>query len=267
MRSTAQLNGHPLHPALIAFPVAFLYGALLADLAALVGDWPALWATGAFLSVAAVVSGLVAAVPGLIDYLYTVPPDSSAKNRATWHMVVNSTALAAFAVSWAFRDWATLRPDVVVVVLEAAGVSLITWGGYLGGILVYRNQIGVDHRYAHAGKWREERVKPPPSATSVTVAKTDELKRDQLKLIHVGDRRIVLARTEDGYVAFSDHCTHRGGSLAGGVMARGTVICPWHGSQFDAESGAVVAGPAEQPIVTYRVEQKDGEVRLLLPTS
>jgi nitrite reductase/ring-hydroxylating ferredoxin subunit len=42
----------------------------------------------------------------------------------------------------------------------------------------------------------------------------------------------VLARTEEGYVAFDDRCTHKGGSLAAGVMVWGTVQCLWHGSQF-----------------------------------
>jgi nitrite reductase/ring-hydroxylating ferredoxin subunit len=75
----------------------------------------------------------------------------------------------------------------------------------------------------------------------------------------------VLARTEEGYVAFDDHCTHRGGSLAGGVLACGVVTCPWHGSQFEARTGSVKSGPAEQPIGTYRVEQSGDEVRLAVP--
>jgi nitrite reductase/ring-hydroxylating ferredoxin subunit len=51
-----------------------------------------------------------------------------------------------------------------------------------------------------------------------------------MKLLRIGDLRIVLGRTSDGYVAFDDRCTHRGGSLAGGVMVDGTVQCLWHGS-------------------------------------
>ena len=80
----------------------------------------------------------------------------------------------------------------------------------------------------------------------------------------MGDRRIVLGRTEDGYVAFDDRCTHRGGSLAGGAMICGTVQCPWHGSQFDVRTGAVEAGPAEEAIATYRVERRDGDIVLHL---
>jgi nitrite reductase/ring-hydroxylating ferredoxin subunit len=94
---------------------------------------------------------------------------------------------------------------------------------------------------------------------------TDDLRVDQMKLIRVGSRRIVLARIESGYVAFDDRCTHRGGPLSDGVLACGTVQCPWHGSQFDVRSGAVAHGPAEEGIATYAVEERDGRVWIRVP--
>jgi nitrite reductase/ring-hydroxylating ferredoxin subunit/uncharacterized membrane protein len=263
MRSKAHFKSHPIHPMLVAFPIAFLYGALGFDAAGRLARWPGGWATGAYLSLAAIASGLVAAIPGLIDYLYAVPPNSSGRSRATQHMLINVSALAAFALGWAFRDRATLGPGAGTLLLEAAGVGLVTWGGWLGGTLVYRNQIGVDHRYARAGKWKEQAVAGRPDG-SIAVAREGELEVDQMKLVRVGDRRIVLARTEQGYAAFDDRCTHKGGPLSDGVLICGTVQCPWHGSQFDARTGAARAGPADQPIKAYRVEERDGEVRLSL---
>lgn len=223
--------------------------------------WPGLWSAGAYLSLAAVGSGLLAAVPGLIDYLYAVPPRNSGKSRATQHALVNGSALLAFALGWLFRDTATLQPGWGTLALEGVGALLILWGGWLGGTLVYRNPIGVDHRYAHAGKWKEQAVDGRPGEP-VVVARADELKVGQMKLLHVGGRRVVLARTEEGYVAFDDRCTHRGGPLADGALICGTVACPWHGSQFDTGTGAVKAGPAKQPIAIYPVEQAGDEVRL-----
>jgi nitrite reductase/ring-hydroxylating ferredoxin subunit len=133
----------------------------------------------------------------------------------------------------------------------------------MGGSLVTRNLIGVDHRYARAGKWQESRVDARANVP-VVVAKRDEIEIDQMKLLHVGEKRIVLARTDQGYVAFDDRCTHRGGSLAGGVMICGTVQCLWHGSQFDVSSGRVKAGPAKEDLRVYRVDVEGNDVTLML---
>jgi nitrite reductase/ring-hydroxylating ferredoxin subunit len=48
-------------------------------------------------------------------------------------------------------------------------------------------------------------------------------------------------------------CTHRGGPLNEGKLDGSTVTCPWHGSQFNVCSGAVLRGPASDPLQTYPV--------------
>lgn len=263
MKSKAVVLGHPLHPMLIPFPFAFLTGAVVFDAAGWLADVPSWWTTGSYLSIVGIATGLLAAVPGLIDYLYTVPPASSGKSRATKHMLANGSAIGLFAVAWSIRGGTAAASGMAVLGLEGLGLLLLGAGGYLGGTLVTRNLISVDHRYAGAGKWREATI-DAQARGSVVVARTDELQVDQMKLLRVGDKRIVLARREQGYVAFDDRCTHRGGSLAGGVMMCGTVQCLWHGSQFDVSTGAVKAGPAKQPIRVYRISEEAGDVRLLL---
>ncbi len=263
MKSKAVLLGHPLHPMLIPFPFAFLTGAVVFDAAGWFRDVPSWWTTGGHLGLAGIATAALAALPGLIDYFYTVPPESSAKARATKHLLANLSAVALFVVAWWMRGSAATRPDATVLGLEAIGLLLLGAGGYMGGTLVTRNLIGVDHRYAQAGRWHDETVDSRPNQ-AVTVARRDELKVDQMKLLRVGGKRIVLARTENGYVAFDDRCTHKGGSLAGGVMVCGTVQCLWHGSQFDVSTGKVKAGPADKQVRVYRVHEEEGDVRLLL---
>jgi uncharacterized membrane protein/nitrite reductase/ring-hydroxylating ferredoxin subunit len=263
MRSKASYRGHPIHPALIPFPFAFLYGAFFFDLAGRLTERPMWWTTGAYLSLVGIIAALIAAVPGFIDYFNTVPPKSTGKRRATKHMLVNLAAVTLFAAAWMIRGNAEALPGETVLAFEGIGVVLLTAGGWMGGVLVNRNQIGVDHRYAEAGKWKEQKIQVR-SDQPLVVAQSDELEVNQMKLLRLSGRRLVLARTEDGYVAFDDRCTHRGGSLAGGVMIAGMVQCPWHGSQFDCRSGAVKAGPAEEPIGTYRVSEREGTVTLTL---
>jgi nitrite reductase/ring-hydroxylating ferredoxin subunit/uncharacterized membrane protein len=261
MRSKVAFRGHPIHPALIPFPLAFLVGAFAFDAVGALLRRPDFWVTGRLLVIAGIAMGLLAAVPGVVDYLGTVPPRSSGKQRATRHALANSSALLLFGLSLLFRD-DTGAPGVAGLLLQAAGAGLLGFGSWLGGTLVTRNQISIDHRYAGAGKWKEESF--AEANGPVTVAKTDELEVDQMKLVRIGDRRVVVARTQDGYVAFDDRCTHRGGSLADGVLICGTVQCPWHGSQFDVRSGEVRAGPAREPISCHRITEANGEVRLEL---
>jgi nitrite reductase/ring-hydroxylating ferredoxin subunit/uncharacterized membrane protein len=264
MRSHAQFKAHPIHPTLIPFPFAFLVGALLFDLLGLVYGSRALWSTGAHLTFAGLAAGLVAAIPGAIDYLYTVPPRSSAKVRATRHAVGNVAALALFATALALRGegW---YPGAPTIGLELFGAATLMYAGWMGGTLVTRNLIGVDHRYAQAGKWQEARVVVRADAPPV-IGHVDDLKENQMKLVHVNGHRIVLARTPSGYRACEDRCSHRGGSLAGGVLIGETVQCLWHGSQFGVATGAVKCGPAKAPIRAFELkETRNGQIVLVSP--
>lgn len=261
MRSKASIKSHPIHPILIAFPIAFFTGTLVFDVLGFIYSNDEFWHVAYYLEIAGVAFALLAAVPGFIDFLFTVPPQSSAKKRAAQHGVINVTMVALFLVAWLSRE-KEISPALWIIGLEIAGVILLFIAGWLGGTLVYRNQIGVDPRYAHAGKWKEEYI--DNTASPLRVAGVDELKVNQMKLLHVQGKRIVLARTEEAYVAFDDRCTHKGGSLAGGSMMCGTVQCPWHGSQFNVQSGVVTAGPAQEKIETYTVTEEEGAVYLRL---
>jgi len=257
MKTKAQFMGHPVHPMLIPFPLAFLLGTLVADIIGRAVDDRVWYGMALWLNIAGIATALLAAVPGIIDYLYSVPPESSGKKRATKHMLSNSGSVVMFAVALGIRGFSYGRPSAWVLLPDAIGAGLLGIGGYLGGTLVYRNFIGPDHRYAGSGKWREREAE---AGRPVRVADGNELKVDQMMLVRVGEKRVVLARTEQGYAAFDDHCTHRGGSLADGVLICGKVQCLWHGSQFDVKSGQVASGPAEKPISTYTVEERDGGV-------
>jgi len=146
--------------------------------------------------------------------------------------------------------------------IEFFGIGLLVLSGWLGGTLVYRNEIGVDRRYARAGKWKE--VYREKKSGVMEVTKDGELEADQMMLVHVDGKRIVLAKTENGYAAFEDRCTHKGGSLASGTLICGTVQCPWHGSQFDVHTGVLKAGPGSENIKVFKVEIKEGKVFILL---
>jgi uncharacterized membrane protein/nitrite reductase/ring-hydroxylating ferredoxin subunit len=259
MRSKFHIKSHPLHPILGAFPIAFFIGTLLFDVLGWLQNNDAYWRTGMHLEITGILSALLAAVPGIIDYFFIVPPKSSGKKRATQHGILNISMVIIFIIIWFYRRNNSASPYVILSI-ETIGVILLGISGWLGGTLVHRNQIGVDHRYAAAGKWKEKYLGSQEG--DIEVATADELKTDQMMLIHINKKRIVIGKTEDGYRAFDDRCTHRGGTLADGVIICGTVQCPWHGSQFDCKTGAVKAGPAKEPIQTYTLKQEGGKLYL-----
>jgi nitrite reductase/ring-hydroxylating ferredoxin subunit/uncharacterized membrane protein len=250
MQSQASIKGHPLHPMLIVYPFAFLTGAFGFNAAAAASNNREFRIVADKLVPAGIAAGLLAAVPGLVDYLNSVPPNSSGKDRATKHALLNVSALGLFATSRLLGR--SGRRTAAPLAMQALGTAVMSVAGFLGGTLVYRNQIGVDHRYAGAGKWQETSREISDSRALTSAAGGLEL--DQMKLVHVRGERIAVARTEEGYAAFQDRCTHKGGPLSDGVLICGTVQCPWHGSQFDVHTGEVKCGPAQEPIRTYGIE-------------
>ena len=74
--------------------------------------------------------------------------------------------------------------------------------------------------------------------------------------------RITLANVAGTVYAIDDSCTHRGCSLGDVKLDGTTVQCACHGSRFDVTSGAVVRGPAEDPVRSYPVHVANGEVQV-----
>ena len=70
---------------------------------------------------------------------------------------------------------------------------------------------------------------------------------------------VAVFNVEGGFCATQARCTHRQGPLSEGTIDGSTVTCPLHGAQFNVWTGAVLRGPAKDPLKTYRVTV-DGEV-------
>lgn len=76
----------------------------------------------------------------------------------------------------------------------------------------------------------------------------------------VGDAAVF--NVGDSFCATQAKCTHRGGPLNEGTLDGSTVTCPWHGTQYNVCTGAVLRGPATEPVKKYRmiVEGEIGRV-------
>jgi len=94
------------------------------------------------------------------------------------------------------------------------------------------------------------------------VSRADGIEEGGMRAFEVRGTKIAVANVGGAFYAFGDTCTHMACSLAGGDLEETTVICPCHGSEFDVTSGAVLQGPAREPVETYETRVEDGDLEI-----
>lgn len=142
MRKGLRFAGHPLHAALVHFPMGLLPASVAADLLGLLGVGGP-WGPMAFWMLAAgLAAGGAAAVAGLIDLL-ALGAGHPASRTGTAHLAAASTALTLFLGSLLVREGPDATAGAWAVVLSAAGAAALFLGGWLGGQLVYRHGVGT----------------------------------------------------------------------------------------------------------------------------
>jgi uncharacterized membrane protein len=147
MDSHFKAAGHPVHPMLIVFPLGLLATASIFDGIKFVTG-KSKWSEMAHYMIGAgVISGLIAAVPGTVDYL-AIPDRTRAKRVGLLHGLGNVVVTGLFAGSWLLRRQHPRRPQRGAIALSVAGTALAVVTGWLGGELVDRLGVGVD-RGAH----------------------------------------------------------------------------------------------------------------------
>ncbi|MCA1362689.1 DUF2231 domain-containing protein [Bradyrhizobium sp. IC3069] len=142
VRSTAQIAGHPIHPMLVPIPITCFVGALLTDIA-YVASAEIMWANfSAWLLLAGIVFGVLAAIVGLIDFLGNRLVRAQAP---AWpHLIGNVVVLILSMVNLMIhmRDgWTSVWPSGLA--LSALTVLILPITGWLGWALVYRHGVGV----------------------------------------------------------------------------------------------------------------------------
>lgn len=91
------------------------------------------------------------------------------------------------------------------------------------------------------------------------VAPEAEFDDGECQLIEVGDLELAVWRIDDDYYALNNVCTHQGGPLCEGRTEDTKVYCPWHGHQFDLETGE--HGQLDRlDTDTYDIVVDDGDV-------
>ena len=144
MESRAKVLGHPLHQMLIVIPLGAFILAVVFDGVYYFGDRTPRWADISYwLVVSGLIGGLVAAVPGAIDWS-AIPSGTRAKAIGTWHGLGNLLVVGLYGASWYFRRPDPANPPDLALYLSLAGLAVGGLTAWLGGELVDRLGVGVD---------------------------------------------------------------------------------------------------------------------------
>jgi nitrite reductase/ring-hydroxylating ferredoxin subunit/uncharacterized membrane protein len=238
--------GHPLHPVITDIPLGAWTATLLLDA---FGDRrrQSGAARAADATLALGLAGAVgSAVTGLADWSET---DARPRRVGVAHAILNTGATALFAGSLYSRRRGCRAAGRG---LSAAGYLLTIAAAYLGGEIVYHDQIGVDHS---SGRELPEKF--------TAVLSEEKLPEGKPTRATYKDTPLLLVKIDGRIHCLAETCAHLGGPLSEGKLEHGTVVCPWHASRFDLESGDVVDGPSAfpQPCLETRVRQGQIEVR------
>ncbi len=231
--------GHPLHPVLTDVPIGAWSCALVFDLASM--------DAAADVSVAlGLVAAVGTAVTGIIDWSDTY---GRAQRIGVAHAALNITSTVLYATSLIARQ----RHRGFGKLLAFAGYGVLNAGAFLGGELVFSEQIGINHAAAEL------------SDEFVPVLEAAKLPNDSPTRVDAKGVPVLLVRRHDNIHALLETCSHLGGPLSEGTLQEGTVVCPWHGSRFCLESGAVIDGPATHPQPCFETRIANGQIEVRSP--
>jgi nitrite reductase/ring-hydroxylating ferredoxin subunit/uncharacterized membrane protein len=237
--------GHPLHPVLTDVPLGAWTVALALDaMEAISGRRE--FGPGADAAIAVGLAGAVgSAVTGLTDWSET---SGRARKVGLAHGLLNVGATLLYTTSFVMRRRKKRSAGLGLAML---GYAVSSAAAYLGGHLVYGEQIGVDHTAAQE----------LPEDFVPVIAET-ELSEGQMMKVEAKGVSVLLVRRGGQIHALAHTCSHLGGPLSEGKLEGEIVQCPWHGSRFSIKDGSVVDGPATFPQPCFETRVREGQIEV-----
>jgi len=235
---------HPLHPVFTDLPIgAWTTGLVLDAIAARTHD--STMARAADVAMGVGLAGAAgAAVTGLTDW-----SETSGRSRRTGliHGLLNIAATTLYATAFVLRKRGARATGQSCAL---AGYTVAVGAAWLGGDLVYDQRIGVTHA-----------VVDPPEAF-MAVADSTDVADGSMKRVQHADLDLLIVRQHGQLCALAHSCAHLGGPLSEGTLKDGSVVCPWHGSEFALDDGRVINGPATQNQPCLDVREQAGRIEV-----
>ena len=239
--------GHPLHPALVAIPIgAWTMAAVLDALDGISSTKQ--FRAGADAAIGIGLLGAVgSAVTGMTDWSET---DGRGKKVGLMHAALNIAATAFYTTSFIMRKSRNRQSGIAFSML---GFAIANASAYLGGHLVFGEQIGVDHT-ATADSTKPEKF-------TAVIAEAD-LRENKPTRVEADGVAILLVKRDGRIFGLSETCPHLGGPLSEGKLVGDAIQCPWHQSELRLDDGSVVNGPTTFPARCFDVRVRSGKVEV-----
>ncbi len=239
--------GHPLHPILVQVPVGSWTSAGLLDAI------PRMRPAATVLIGTGVAAAVPAALSGAADWSEQA---IGVRRLGLLHAAGNTVALGLYVGSLVAR--ARGRGGLGRV-LSYAGLGVASGSAAIGGHMSYAQSSGASHAATAARALTSDWIDLGP---------LDDLPegRPALRTGSGGSVDVPLAVVRRGtrVDAFVGACAHLSGPLYEGSVreVRGSdcLVCPWHDSAFDLDSGHPRRGPAANPQEKLEVRMEAGRV-------
>ena len=238
--------GHPLHPLLAQLSFGSFVSAGVLDVV------PRTRRPATALIALGLVSALPTAVAGWADY---ADGHEEQQRVGIVHATANITMLTGYAVSLAARARGRSTRGAL---WGWAALAIGSAGAALGGHMAYSQAMGPNHAepipHTGPGEWT-------PVGPVADVAEGELVRRI------IDDVSVVVIRKGTTIRALADRCSHASAPLSDGALSTvdgqgDCLVCPWHGSVFRVDDGAVVHGPATSPQPRFLARVRDGLLEL-----
>jgi methionine sulfoxide reductase heme-binding subunit len=177
------------------------------------------------------------------------------------HMLV----YAAYSLLVLHVAFGVLQGEASLVYVAATAIGFISVIGL--HIAAGRKEVALDHE---AGRVTPCAPTPsrPGNAHEVTRVAEDEfidacavadIPQNRARIIFLSGERVAIFKYDGKISAVSNVCQHQNGPLGEGKIVYGCITCPWHGYQYQPETGASPP-PFVEKVPTFNVRVRNGRV-------
>jgi uncharacterized membrane protein len=146
MYSKMKMFGHPIHPMMVAYPIALYTSTLVTYIIYAANGDPFFFKAAVAANIAGVVMAALTALPGFIDWAVGIPSGTPAKSHGLTHMLLNVTVLVIFVINAMIHtgNWKNPTGTSSGIILALIGVLLTIGAGYFGWTMVQDDHVGVN---------------------------------------------------------------------------------------------------------------------------